>query len=84
MCARDRFHSFEVLAGVFHCLLGGHEVVDVVDEVEHDFAEEHVLESGGGFLRLFLRMVPFERFDEVGECGVEVFIFGVEHSGLHV
>ena len=29
-------------------------------------------------------MVTFEGFDEVGECGVEVLVFGVEHAALHV
>ena len=29
-------------------------------------------------------MVAFERFDEVGERGVEVPIFGMQHAGLHI
>ena len=84
MGARDGFHGFEVLAGVFDGLLRGHEVVDVVDEVQHDFAEEHVLEGGRGFGRFVLRVVAFERFDEVGKGRVEVLVFGVQHAGLHV
>ena len=84
MRSGDGFHGFEVLARVFEGLFGGHEVVDVIDEVEHDFAEEHVLQCGGGFGGGFLAVVAFERFDEVGEGGVEVFVFGVEHAALHV
>jgi len=35
-------------------------------------------------VRFFLRVVPFERFDEVGEGCVEVFVLGVQHAALHV
>ena len=40
--------------------------------------------GGGGGGGLGLRGVAFEGFDEVGEGGVEVVVFGVEHAGLHV
>lgn len=84
VCACDGFHSFEVLAGVFDCLLAGHQLVHVVGEVEHNFAEEHVLERCGCFLGLILGVVAIERFDEIGVCGVEVLVFCVELAGLHV
>ena len=84
MRARNGFHSFEVFASVLDGLFRGHELIDVVGEVEHDFAEEHVLESCRGFLRLVLSMVAVEGFDEVGECGVEIFVFGMKLAGLHV
>jgi hypothetical protein len=77
VCARDGFHRVEVLAGVFERVLRGHERVDVVAEVQHDFAEQHVLQRGCGLERLVLRCVAFHCFDEVGEGGVEVAVFGV-------
>ena len=84
MRARDGFHCVEVLAGVFECVFRGHEAVYVVFGVYHDFAQQHVLQRGGGFGRLVLRVVAFHCFDEVGEGGVEVAVFGVELTALHV
>lgn len=77
VCAGNGFHGFKVLACVFDGLLRGHDLVYVVHEVEHDLAEEHVLECRGGFFGLVLCVVPIQSFDEVGEGCVEIFVFGV-------
>ncbi len=42
--ARHRFHGFQVAARVLERVFARHERVDVVDEVQHDFAEEHILQ----------------------------------------
>lgn len=77
-------HGLEVLAGILDCLLGGHELVDVVYQVEHNLAEQHVLEGGLGTRALVLGVIAVEGLDEVGECGVEVLVFGMEHTALHI
>lgn len=82
--ARDRLHRLQVLAGVLDGLLRGHQLRDVVVKVQHDLAQQHVLQRGGGLGRLVLRVVAVQRLDEVGEGGVEVLVFGVQHAGLHV
>lgn len=84
VCAGNGFHSFEVLAGVFDGLLRSHELVDIVNEIEHNLAEKHVLQRSLGFGALVQRVVSIEGFDKVRECGVEVLVFGVEHAALHV
>jgi hypothetical protein len=65
-------------------VLGGHQRVDVVAEVQHHFAEQHVLQSRSCFESLVLRCVALHCFDEVGEGGVEVAVLGVQLAGLHV
>lgn len=84
VCAGNSLHGLQVLAGVLDRLLGGHELVHVVGEVEHDLAEEHVLQGGLGLGALVQTVVPIQRLNEVGECGVEVLVFGVQHAALHV
>lgn len=82
--AGDGLHGLEVLAGVALGLLGGHERVDVVGEVEHDLAEQHVLQGGGGARRGLLGVVAVEGLDEVRVGRVEVLVHGVQHARLHV
>lgn len=75
--ARDSLHGLEVLARVLLRLLGRHQVVDVVDEVKHNLAEQHVLQRGGGLSWLVLRVVAVKCLDEVREGRVEVLVHGV-------
>lgn len=84
MGASDGFHGFKVLACVFDSLLRGHELIDIIGEIEHDFAEEHVLESCGSFLWFVLCVISIQCFDKVGECGIEILLFGVELARLHI
>ena len=47
--------------------------------VEHDFTEEHVLQSEGG-LRVFNRVKTFKGFIEVGISCLKVFLFTMENA----
>lgn len=47
--------------------------------VEHDFTEEHVLQSKGG-LRVFNRVKTFKGFIEVGISRLKVFFFTMENA----
>ena len=82
--AGDGLHGLERLAGVLDGLLRGQELVDVVGQVEHDLAEQHVLQRGLGPLRLVLRVVAVQSLDEVAEGRLEVLVLGVQHARLHV
>ena len=76
----DGLHGLKRLAGILGGLLVAHNLVNIVDKVEHDLAEKHVLEGGLGALGLVLLAVAVECLDEVAEGRVEVLIFGVEHA----
>ena len=52
-------------------------------EVEHDFAEEHVLQSEEG-VGVILRAHVLEGLKEVRVCGRVVLVFRVEDTGLQV
>ena len=78
------FHRVQVLAGVFEGVLGSHERVDVVAEVQHDLAQQHVLQGRGGLESLVLRSVALHGLDEVRKGRVEVAVLGVQLAGLHV
>lgn len=77
VCFCNSLHGIQALSGVLDGLLRGHEVVDIVVGVEHDLAEEHVLQSRRGLLGVVLRVVAVHGLDEVGKGRVEVLVFGV-------
>lgn len=77
-------HGLEVLAGVLDGLLRCHELVHVIDEVEHNLAEQHVLQRRLGLVALVLGVVAVQGLDKVGKCRVEISVLGVQHAALHV
>ena len=60
------------------------ELVDVVDQVEHDLAQQHVLQRRLRPRALVLRVVAVQRLDEVAVGRVEVLVLGMEHPRLHI
>ena len=82
--ARDGLHRLEVQRRVFLRRLAGEQARHVVGRVEHDFAEQHVLQRGRRFGGVVERGVAVQGLDEVREGRGEVAVFGVQHAALHV